>query len=70
MPAAMPATCVPCPSTSSGSGSGTGMLLQMPGLGGTAGQLESYHSPTRSVPPMTFDVGNVPGSMTVGSFAA
>src|SRR5437867_4180818 len=70
MPAAIPETWDPCPPRSSGSGSGIGMLLQVPGTGGTGGHPALYHSPTRSVPPNTFAVGNVPGSTNVGLFAA
>ena len=69
MPAAMPATCVPCPPEmtsppgvvqSSGSGSGWGAVCPPSGL---------YASPTKSQPPTTFAVGKLPGSIRSGSLA-
>ena len=55
----MPATWVPCPSQSSGSGSGCGTAF--------AGSSGLKSSPTKSYPPTTFAVGNVPFSITVPS---
>src|SRR6476646_10658349 len=48
VPAAVPATCEPCPLQSSGFGSGCGMSAGEP-----AAAAALYASPTRSMPPLT-----------------
>lgn len=50
-PPMVPETCVPCSPHASGLGSGAGS-------GEPLVPFESYSSPTRSVPPTTFAVGN------------